>query len=123
MKALKLGLLLTIATNLTACATARAPVSGALYTDVRSGDMVTDAHGGTAQGQACATSILGLIATGDASVDAAKKNGGVLQVVSVDHSSSSILGIYAKYCTIVQGKKGQSGQAQNGAPDRKLSSK
>ncbi len=59
-------------------------------------------------GEACATSILGVVATGDASIDTAKKNGGVAQVTAVDHHTKSILGVYAKFCTIVYGKKGAS---------------
>lgn len=62
-------------------------------------------------GEACASSILGWIATGDASLDTAKKNGGVAQVTAVDHRSTGILGLYAKYCTIVYGKKGAAAPA------------
>lgn len=90
------------------CASASSPVSGAWYTDVKGPITVTDAYGGTAMGQACATSILGLVATGDASLETAKKNGGVAQVTAVDHTSNSILGFYAKFCTVVYGKKGAS---------------
>ncbi|NJM09898.1 MAG: hypothetical protein HC883_03125, partial [Bdellovibrionaceae bacterium] len=31
---------------------------------------------------------------------------GVAQVTAVDHHSTGILGFYAKFCTIVYGKKG-----------------
>ncbi len=88
------------------------PVTGAWYTDVKGPMGVTDAYGGTATGEACASTILGLIATGDASIDTAKKNGGVAQVTAVDHHSTSFLGITAKFCTVVYGKKGASGSAK-----------
>ena len=54
-------------------------------------------------GEACATSILGLIATGDASVSAAMANGGITDVSTVDYKIENILGIYATYCTVVKG--------------------
>lgn len=93
------------------CAMAQSPVSGFLYTDTKASSAVTEAFGGSARGEACASSILGAIGTGDASIDAAKKAGGVVQVTAVDHSAWSILGLYAKYCTIVYGKKGSSSAA------------
>ncbi|NJM10032.1 MAG: hypothetical protein HC883_03860, partial [Bdellovibrionaceae bacterium] len=77
---LRIGILGLFATYMMGCATASSPVTGAWYTDVKGPIGATDAYGGTAVGEACASSILGLIATGDASLDAAKKNGGVAQV-------------------------------------------
>ena len=102
-KNLLMVFLLLTAAFIMACAHARAPVSGIWYTDVKEGG---DAEQGTtaSTGEACAKSILGLFAYGDASIDAAKSNGNVSEVTSVDHSAWSILGIYAKYCTIVKGK-------------------
>lgn len=91
---------------LSGCATAHSPVSGVLWTDVKGGVAATEAYGGTARGEACATSILGAIATGDASIDTAKKAGGIAQVVTIDHVTTNMLGIYAKYCTVVYGKRG-----------------
>jgi len=85
---------------------AHSPVSGFMYSDVKHSDFATEAYGGSARGEACATSILGAVATGDASIETAKKSGGIAQVVAVDHTSNSILGVYAKYCTIVYGKRG-----------------
>ena len=61
------------------------------------------AGSGTKSGEACAMSILGVVALGDASIDLAKSNGGVTQVASVDHKVFSILGIYANVCTVVHG--------------------
>jgi hypothetical protein len=55
-------------------------------------------------GESCAENYLGLIATGDASIDTAKKRGGITKVNSVDHSSTRILGYYAKFCTVVAGE-------------------
>lgn len=109
MKNLKLATLGLVLINLTACAMAQSPVTGFIYTNTKSDGLATEAYGGSAWGEACATSILGWIGQGDASIDAAKKSGGVVQITAVDHTAFSVLGLYAKYCTIVYGKKGNGG--------------
>ena len=43
-------------------------------------------------------------ATGDASISAAMQNGGITRIHHVDHETLNILGIYAKYTTIVHGE-------------------
>lgn len=111
MNCFKMATIALALTGLTGCAMAQAPVNGFLYSDVKHPGLATEAYGGTAMGESCASSILGLVATGDASIDAAKKAGGVAQVVAVDHTSSNILGFYAKYCTQVYGKSGGSPKA------------
>ena len=40
--------------------------------------------------------------TGDASISAAMKNGGITRVHHVDNETTNLLGIYAKYVTIVK---------------------
>ena len=85
------------------CAMARAPLTGMWYTNVRAPEGVTAATG-TKTGEACATSILGLFATGDASIETAKRAGEITEVSSVDSHSTSILGIFATFCTTVTGK-------------------
>jgi len=52
---------------------------------------------------ACATSYLGVIALGDTSIDAAKRSGHVTDVIMVDYRVDGLLGIYARFCTIVHG--------------------
>lgn len=59
---------------------------------------------GDKHGEACATGILGAVAFGDASLDAAKKAGGVSEIHSVEFHGTSILGIYSQGCTEVHGK-------------------
>jgi hypothetical protein len=59
---------------------------------------------GDKRGEACATGILFLAAFGDASVDAAKKIGGITEVHSVEFHNTSILGVYQQGCTEVHGK-------------------
>jgi len=60
---------------------------------------------GDKKGEACVTGILGLAAFGDASLDAAKKAGGITDVHSVEIHATDILGfVYATTCTEVHGK-------------------
>ncbi len=54
-------------------------------------------------GKAMSTSILGLVATGDASIKTAAANGGITKIKYVDYQVDNILGIYGKYTTIVYG--------------------
>ena len=62
--------------------------------------------GDTKQGEACATGILGIAAFGDASLDAAKKAGGITDVHSVEFRGLNILGIYTQGCTVAHGGGG-----------------
>ena len=59
---------------------------------------------GDKSGEACATGILGIVAFGDASLNAAKKAGGITEVHSVELRAMNILGIYSQGCTEVHGK-------------------
>ena len=54
-------------------------------------------------GKATSTSILGLVATGDASIKTAAANGGIKRIKFVDYDVENILGIYGKYTTVVYG--------------------
>ena len=63
------------------------------------------ARTGDKVGQACATGILGAVAWGDASLDAAKKAGSITEVHSVEFKPTVVaLGIYYQACTVVHGK-------------------
>lgn len=81
-----------------------APVTGFIYTDVQGPLSATNHDSNSKVGMATCTSILGLVATGDASIEAAMQNGGITQIHHVDFKSKSILGIYAEFTTIVYGK-------------------
>lgn len=55
-------------------------------------------------GQACATGILGMVAWGDASLDAAKKAGAITEVHSVEFKPTAVVfGAYYQACTVVHG--------------------
>ena len=83
-------------------AVTRVPV-GMIFTDAAVNQGVTQNKLGAKTGKACAKSILGLIAWGDASASAAAKAGGVTSITAVDDNFYSILGIYQELCTHVSG--------------------
>jgi hypothetical protein len=78
-------------------------VSGFIYSGYKMGGVVGSGTG-SKTGEACATSILGWVAVGDASISAAKAAGGITQIAHVDHEDTGILGIYATSCTVVVGQ-------------------
>ncbi|MGF1456392.1 MAG: TRL-like family protein [Alphaproteobacteria bacterium] len=71
--------------------------------DTQEARLVTDASVASKRGEACGEKIISLIAQGDSSIDAAKRNGGITQVTSVDMDIYSIGPFYSKVCTIVRG--------------------
>jgi len=89
--------------NLSGCMGVASPVAGWAYTEAKWDGVIEDGPAPTKTGKACATSILAMIATGDASLETAKANGGITQISHVDHSSKNILGVWGEYCTIVKG--------------------
>lgn len=101
MKA-KLSILSLIIVAASGCATSF-PVGG-LYTDVSLPVEATGAAGRASKvGTAECKSILTLVATGDCSIEAAKKQGGVTTVDHVDWHAENILGIIGNYKVTVYG--------------------
>ena len=95
--------LVLISFVISGCMIVATPAMGVIYTELKYGDTATTATATPKEGKACVQSILGWIATGDASVEMAKKNGGIKEVSSVDHTSKNILGIIGEWCTVVKG--------------------
>jgi len=100
--------LMSVLVGLSGCMIVDAPIKGVLGTEVFWGDIATGKTGSanpeaSKEGKACAESILGLLARGDASVRAAKENGNISEVTSVDHSARNLLNIVGEWCTIVKG--------------------
>ena len=85
-----------------ACATPPTEVGTALFSQTTQPMLVTGSTG-TRVGRACGRNILGLWIDGDMSVEAAKKNGRITQVASVDKEVKSYA-VYAEVCTVVTGK-------------------
>jgi hypothetical protein len=84
------------------CATAY-PVGG-LYTELKLPVAADGAGQSLKVGTAECTSILGLVATGDASFEAAMKNGGIRKVNHADWDAKNILGIIGNYKLTVYGE-------------------
>lgn len=56
------------------------------------------------KGTSSAEGFLGLVAQGDASIQAAAKDGGISDIHHVDFKTRSILGLYVKHTTVVYGR-------------------
>lgn len=97
--------LISAMTLATGCAAVtRAPVTGLLYSDVTYPTMATGNPAGTRVGVACEQSVLGAFATGDASIETARKNGGITLISSVDETAEGYFLVWAKHCVIVRGR-------------------
>lgn len=87
------------------CAAVSSPVSnGVLYTGVKGPVTATQADTYSKVGEASCSSFLGIVSSGDASITAAMENGGLDDIHHVDHKSTSVLGVYSQYTTIVYGE-------------------
>jgi hypothetical protein len=103
-KAIILASAIASAAMLSGCAGAAAPLTGLIYTDMDYAVTATSSEAGSKTGEATATSILGIIATGNASIAEAAKNGGITKVKTVDVKATNIVGIYATYTVVVTGE-------------------
>ncbi len=91
--------------TISGCAMVAAPVSnGLLMTNLRGPGHTTTLTEAPKMGTGCSTNILGLVAMGDSSIDAAKRSARITEVATVDFDSFSLLGVYARFCVIVRGK-------------------
>jgi hypothetical protein len=96
--------------SLSGCALIGGYPTGSLYSStvtpsgINRNEVSGAAKTGDKAGESCATGILGIIATGDASLDAAKKAGAISEVHSVEFSGFNVLGLYTQGCTVVHGK-------------------
>ena len=87
------------------CATVQAPVLGSLYTDTSAPVNATSSEVDASKtGRASAESYLGIIATGDASIQEAAESANITEIHHVDYESENILGLYAKYTVVVHGE-------------------
>ena len=96
-------LAIVCAVFLSGCAIGHAPVTAGITLNEKGPVAVGSATGSSKIGRSEAWGIL-VFATGDASISAAMRNGGITRIHHVDHETSSFLGIYAKYTTIVYGE-------------------
>lgn len=101
-KALMILAIGSVALSLGGCATAY-PVGG-LITEIQLPVTATTNNGTSSKvGEATCASYLALVATGDCSLEAAKKNGKITKVKHVDWHVDNLLGIIGKYKLVVYG--------------------
>ena len=79
------------------------PVMGVAQTLVQGPISATANDQSFSTGKSCAYSVLGLVAWGDASINAAKNAGQIKQVASVDFDTFNLVGISGSFCTVVSG--------------------
>jgi hypothetical protein len=83
------------------------PVSGGamgmVYTQTSAAVAVGSAEGSDKVGTATSTAIV-CFATGDSSIKAAMDSAGITKIHHVDCKIMSVLGVYAKYTTVVYGQ-------------------
>jgi uncharacterized protein YceK len=100
----KLLVLLTSFALLGGCATAMSPVTGTLYSNVKAPLTATAAPEQAQRvGRASVRSILGLVASGDASINTAARNGGIREIHYVDYESQVFFGILSEFTVVVYG--------------------
>ena len=92
-----------VAVFMSACAVTGFGPSGSIFTQTTVG-AYGNAIGGTKVGRSCVTSILGLVATGDGTVDTAAAGAGITNVNTINFEGFSVLGLYSELCTIVRGE-------------------
>ncbi len=100
-----LGLMTLVFLAATGCAStgAMSATGAALVTITKEGGEATAANGATKHGEACSQNILGIAATGDSSIEAAKQRAGITQVTNVDRDYLNILFLYGQTCVHVYG--------------------
>ena len=89
---------------LTGCAAGLSPVGYGFFTNVDGPITATEHVDSSKNGSACAINVLGLVATGDASIYKAKKNGGISKISTADYSSNGIYPIFGRTCVNVTGE-------------------
>jgi hypothetical protein len=94
---------LCCAVLLSGCAIAHGPVTAAVTLDMKGPVSAGPAMTSPKVGRSEAWGIL-VFGTGDASISAAMTNGGIKRIHHVENETTNILGVYAKYVTIVHGE-------------------
>jgi hypothetical protein len=82
------------------------PATGIVYSDFKA--PLTSEYDGQAieakTGEAESASILGLIAYGDCSIEAAAADGGLSTVTHCDYSFFNVMGVYQRFTVIAHGR-------------------
>ncbi|MBH9970282.1 MULTISPECIES: TRL-like family protein [unclassified Commensalibacter] len=100
----KIFFLLATTGLLAGCAGGKSPVGLALISNVKGPISATDHTVTSKKGASCAHNLLGIVASGDASIDSAKKKAGITKVSSVDYKTTGIFPFYGKTCVNIKGE-------------------
>jgi hypothetical protein len=106
MSVIRLLTILLTVNGLFGCATATTPVTGFLYSNVKgpfTANNMADFNVNKV-GRSTAKSILGLYASGDASIHSAAKNGGITKIHHVDYETRTLFGLIAEFTIVVYGE-------------------
>ncbi len=100
---------LTVSTSIVAlllvsCIPPKGPVAGLVYTDINAWDAASGEPLGTKMGEGTCQSIMGIVATGDCSVDTAARKAKITKISHVDYHTKHILGIISKVTVQVYGR-------------------
>jgi len=84
------------------------PPIGGIYTNIMAPIDIESGTGkqiGSKTGEASTVAILGMVAFGDAGLNAAARNGGITRIYHVDYRFLNVfLGTYCKFTTVVYGE-------------------
>jgi hypothetical protein len=90
---------------LSGCAQVQTPAAASLYTSAKGPVAVGESDASSSKtGKASAQSILGIFATGDASIKKAAESAGISTIHHVDYQAKNYLGLYGKYTVVVYGE-------------------
>lgn len=98
----KLLILSVVALTATSCAIAPSNHGFALIGDTVEAVNATTNTSTKKVGKSCGKNYLGLVATGDSSVSAAKRDGGISTVTSIDKEVKRYV-LMSEVCTVVKG--------------------
>ena len=87
---------------LSACTAPQTHIGSAMIMTNMKDSQIANESNGTKVGRTCAVNYLGIFATGDMSVEAAKKAGKITKVATVDRDIKNYV-VFAEVCTVVTG--------------------
>ena len=88
---------------LSGCATGLSPAGTGLITDVK-GPITATGLSGSKTGRSCASTIIGLFVSGDASIQAAMQAGGISKVATADYHTKGYYPFIGETCVNVTGE-------------------
>jgi hypothetical protein len=77
---------------------------GWAYTDSKVPVAIGAGKAGVKEGQSCVNAFFGMVSVGNAGIEEAMKSAGIKDIYSINRTSLSIFGIYARQCTVVAGE-------------------